>query len=142
MYKSILFSDDSIGCLKQAMRLIIDNDACILWHCSGGKDRAGIITMLLLYLLDVDEKIIITDYTASHMFQRKKFFWNRVGLAVAPLYTRFKAILFGMMAAKPKYMTSTIEEVEARYGSIQNYCKQVLDITDDDIATLKSKYLE
>jgi hypothetical protein len=63
-------------------------------------------------------------------------------LVIAPLYLRFKAILYGMMAAKPKYMTSTIDEVKARYGSIQNYCKQVLDITDEDIKTLKDKYLE
>jgi protein-tyrosine phosphatase len=142
MYKTIVFSEESTVNLKQVMRLIIDNDDCILWHCSGGKDRAGIVTMLLLYLLGVDEDTIIIDYAASHFFQRKKFFWNRVGLHVAPLYGRFKAILFGMMAAKPEYMTSTIDEIKAHYGTIENYCKQVLDITDADIATLKSKYLE
>jgi protein-tyrosine phosphatase len=142
MYKFILFSEDSIPSLKQTMRLIIDNDDCILWHCSGGKDRAGIVTMLLLYLLGVDEKIIIDDYTASRRFQRKKFFWNRVGLVIAPLYRRFKAILLGMMAAKPSYLTNTIDEIKASYGTVENYCKQVLDITDEDIKTLKDKYLE
>jgi protein-tyrosine phosphatase len=142
MYKSVLFSEDSIQPLKQIMHLIIDNNDCILWHCSGGKDRAGIVTMLLLDLLGVDEKIIIADYCASRYFQRRKFFWNRFGLIIAPLYHRFKAILFGMMAAKPKYITATLAEIKARYGSVENYSRQVLDITDADILTLKSKYLE
>jgi protein-tyrosine phosphatase len=142
MYKMVLFSEEPIQLLKQVLRLIIDNEGCILWHCSGGKDRAGIVAMLVESLLGVDEKVIIQDYTASHYFQRRKFFWNRVGLCIAPLYGRFKKILFGMMAAKPKYLTSTMDEVKARYGSITEYCKQVLDITDEDIETLKSKYLE
>lgn len=142
MYQSIVFSEESIASLKAIMRLIIDNDDCILWHCNGGKDRAGIIAMLVEYLLGVDEKIIIQDYAASHFFQRKKFFWNRVGLIIAPCYPRFKAILYGMMAAKPTYMTSTVDEIKKRYGSVTDYCKLVLGVTDEDIRTLKQKYLE
>jgi protein-tyrosine phosphatase len=142
MYKMVLFSEEPVALLKQALRLIIDNDGCILWHCSGGKDRAGIVAMLVESLLGVDEKVIIQDYTASRYFQHRKFFWNKVGLAVAPLYPRFKAILIGMMAAKPEFLISTMDELKSRYGSVTEYCKQVLDVSDEDIQTLKSKYLE
>jgi protein-tyrosine phosphatase len=142
MYKMVLFSEEPISYLKRALRLIIENNDCILWHCSGGKDRAGIVAMLVESLLGVDEKIIIQDYTASYYFQRRKFFWNKVGLAIAPLPSRFKKILFGMMASKPRYMTDTLDEIKARYGSVINYCKQQLDITDEDINTLRIKYLE
>lgn len=141
MYKMMLFSEEPISLLKQCLRLIIDNDGCILWHCSGGKDRAGIISMLVESLLGVDEKVIIEDYAASHNFQRNKYFWNRFGLIVAPLYPRFKKILFGMMAAKPIYMTTTLDYIKSKFGSVTEYCKQVLDVTDDDIKTLKQKYL-
>jgi protein-tyrosine phosphatase len=142
MYKMVLFSEEPISYLKQAMRLIIDNDDCILWHCSGGKDRAGIVAMLVESLLGVDEKIILQDYAASYQFQKTKFFWNKFGLVIAPLSLRFKKILFGMMAAKPKYMISTIDEIKSRYGTVTEYCKQVLSITDQDIKTMKAKYLE
>jgi protein-tyrosine phosphatase len=142
MYKMILTQEEPIGYIKQAMRLIIDNDDCILWHCSGGKDRAGIVAMLVESLLGVDEKIIMQDYAASYFFQRRKFFWNKVGLVVAPITLRFKKILFGMMAAKPKYIQTIMNELKQTYGSMVEYCKQVLDITDEDIATMKQKYLE
>jgi protein-tyrosine phosphatase len=141
MYKMVLFSEEPQSYLKQALRLIIENDGCILWHCSGGKDRAGIVAMLIESLLGVDEEIIVEDYAASYFFQRRKFFWNKFGLKIAPLYPRFKKILYGMMAAKPVYMTSTLNEIKNRYGSVTDYCKQQLDITDEDIQTLKDKYL-
>lgn len=142
MYKMVLFSEEPISQLRQCLRYIIDNDGCILWHCSGGKDRAGIISMLVESLLGVDEKTIIEDYSASHIFQRKKYFWNRFGLIVTPLYPRFKKILFGMMAAKPVYMTETLEFIKGKYGSVIEYCRKVLDISDKDIEILRSKYLE
>lgn len=142
MYKMILLSEEPQGYLKKTLRLIIDNDDCILWHCSGGKDRAGIVAMLIESLLGVDEKIIVQDFTASHNFQKKRFFWNRFGLVIAPLYIRFKAILFALMAAKPAYINSAMDELKKRYGSVTEYCKQVLGVTDEDIKTLKDKYLE
>lgn len=142
MYRYILTSEEPQQCLKQALRLIIENEKCILWHCSGGKDRAGILAMLVESLLGVSEHVIISDYVASNRFQRAKFFWNRAGLVIAPCSLRLKRILYGMMAGKPRYLTESMTELKATYGSITNYCKQVLDVTDEDIETLKKKYLE
>lgn len=142
MYKNILLGEEPISLLKKCMRLIIENDGCILWHCSGGKDRAGIVAMLVEALLGVEEKVIVEDYVSSHRFQRGKFFWNKLGLTIVPLVPRFKKILYGMMASKPSYITETINTLNERFGSITSYCKQILDITDEDIRVLKEKYLE
>ena len=142
MYKMVLFSEEPVKYLKQCLRLIIDNDGCVLWHCSGGKDRAGLVAMLVESLLGVDEKIIIEDYVASRRFQHRKFFWNKVGLMISPLVPRFKQILYGMMEAKPRYITETMNAVKAQYGSIVNYCSEMLGVTDDEIVTMKQKYLE
>lgn len=142
MYRYILTSEEPQQCLKKALRLIIENEDCILWHCSGGKDRAGIISMLVESLLGVSEQVILTDYVASARFQRFKFFWNRAGLVIAPVSLRFKRILYGMMAAKPRFLTDAMAELKGKYGSVVEYCKQVLDVTDEDIALMKSKYLE
>ena len=142
MYRFILTSEEPQACLKRALRLIIENEDCILWHCSGGKDRAGILAMLVESLLGVSEEVIIADYVASIRFQRWKFFWNRAGLVIAPCSLRLKRILYGMMAAKPRYLTDTTTELKAKYGSVNEYCKQVLGVTDEDIEILKKKYLE
>lgn len=142
MYCAVLLNEEPQALLKTMLRLIIDNEGCILWHCSGGKDRAGIVAMLVESLLGVPEEVVIADYVASHRFQRARFFWNRAGLVIAPCSIRLKRILYGMMAAKPQYITAAMDRVKQKYGSIVNYCKQVLDVTDEDIEIMKKKYLE
>lgn len=142
MYRSVLMSEEPKKQLAKALRMIIENDGCIMWHCSGGKDRAGIVAMLVEALLGVDEKDIICDYMASTRFQRKRFFWNRFGIIVAPLTMRFKKILYVMMAAKPRYLLDSIEEMKATYGSVIGYCKAELNVTDEDIEIMRQKYLE
>ncbi len=61
MYEIILFSEQSKESLKEIFRLILEEDGCILWHCNGGKDRTGIVAMLLETLLGVNEELIIKD---------------------------------------------------------------------------------
>ncbi|MCM1439042.1 MAG: tyrosine-protein phosphatase [Roseburia sp.] len=142
MYCAVLLNEEPQQLLKQMLRLIIDNEDCILWHCSGGKDRAGIVAMLVESLLGVDEEVIVADYVASHRFQRLRFFWNRAGLVIAPCSVRLKKMLYGMMAAKPQYITAAMDRIKEMYGSITEYCKQVLNVSDGDIALMKQKYLE
>lgn len=141
MYRSILFSDEPKRHLKDILRMIIDNQDCILWHCSAGKDRAGIVSMLVESLLDVDEKTIIQDYTISKQFLRKKFFWNKFGLYVVPIKHHFRKILMALMEAKPEYLLLPMQDIKEKYGSVKEYCKAELGVTDADIERLKEKYV-
>ncbi|MBO5328487.1 MAG: tyrosine-protein phosphatase [Clostridia bacterium] len=142
MYKTILFNEQAQDALKSFINLVIKEEGCILWHCSGGKDRAGICAMLIEALLGVSDEVIMQDYVASSRFQRKKYFWSKFGLIIAPLTASFKGILFGMMTAKRIYMRATLDYLNEKYGSVINYCKQELGVTDKDIKILRQKYLE
>lgn len=142
MYRSILMSEEPKRQLKPVLREIIDNQGCVLWHCSGGKDRAGIIAMLVESLLGVSEEDILTDFMASAHFQKKRFFWNKLAIFTVPATLRFKRILMIMMAAKPRFLMEPINEIKQKYGSVINYCKAELGVTDEDIEILRAKYLE
>ena len=41
-------------------------DGAILWHCSEGKDRCGLVSALILKILNVDESIIFEDYLETN----------------------------------------------------------------------------
>ncbi|MGN0808038.1 MAG: tyrosine-protein phosphatase [Candidatus Coproplasma sp.] len=142
MYRSVLFNEEPRQHLTNVLREIIENEGCVLWHCSGGKDRAGIVSMLVESLLGVSEEDILEDFVASAYFQKFKFFWNKVALRTIPVARNFKKILWVMMAAKPRYMIETIDTLKEKYGSVINYCKAELGVTDEDIELMKAKYLE
>lgn len=142
VYSILLFDKDSLIRLRKFFTLVIEDESCILWHCSAGKDRTGICAMLLEFVLGVDEKIVIEDYIASEKFQKKKRFLQRAGLVIAPIPPRFKQILIALMKAKPQYITGAIAEIKSRYGSVTDYCRQAIGLTDEEIKFLKDKYLE
>ena len=139
-YRGIVFDEKPQESLRRFLRLAVERDG-LLWHCTGGKDRAGICSMLLEALLGVKEEDILQDYLASRRFCRKKFFINRLGVLIAPITLKFKKVLFGLMRIKREYMEGVISEMKARYGSIVGYCMKVLGITETDIALLREKYL-
>ena len=142
VYERILFDPRSQKTLKEFFDLVIADENCILWHCSAGKDRTGIAAMLLEAVLGVDEELIIEDYVATNVFQRKKRTLQKAGLLVLPVSRDFKRVLYALMIAKPEYIKHAIATVKERYGSIVEYCKQALGLTDENIEFLKDKYLE
>ena len=143
VYEIILFSPESQQMLKEFLDLVRDEEGTILWHCNAGKDRTGISAMLLEFLLGVDEDLIIEDYCISEKyFQPSMRRAQRFGLFIAPIPLQFKRILYALMAAKPEYIISAIETIKERHGTVIDYCKEALGVTDEDIKILRDKYLE
>lgn len=142
VYEMILFAPESKKRLKEFLDLVRDEEGTILWHCNAGKDRTGIAAMLIEYLLGVDEDLIIKDYCISKNYQLAKRRAQRVGLLILPVPLRFKHILYAFMDAKPEYIMSAIETIKERHGTVIDYCKEALGVTDEDIKNLRDKYLE
>ena len=140
-YRTIVFADESRDRLRRFIRILLEEDGCVLWHCNSGKDRAGICSMLIEALLGVDEQTIYDDYLISRKYWRAKYRMYRLGIAVIPGSGSLKKMLYGMMRLKKVYLETVIEEMKAKYGSIIGYCKEELGVTDGDISLLRAKYL-
>lgn len=142
MYKLLLFSEESLSQIRKFFEILLEEDGGVLWHCSAGKDRAGILAMLVEGVLGADDGVIKADYIASQKFQIKKRIWQKVGLWISPIAHRFRTILLVMMNAKELYVSSALDEIKQRYGSITEYCRSAVGLTDGQIQQLKDKYLE
>lgn len=142
MYEIILFEKGSVSRLRKIFDILLDSDGCVLWQCNAGKDRTGIVSMLIESALGVDRQTVIADYTMSDYFQRTKRSFQRLGLRLFPLPPRFRKMLFALMRAKREYIEGAISLIEERCGSIEGYLKDVLLLSDGDMVRLKSKYLE
>lgn len=50
------------------MRLLLDSDTVpVLIHCAHGKDRTGVVIALILGCLEVEDEVIVTDYSLSEV---------------------------------------------------------------------------
>ncbi len=142
MYKFIVTDEESRQKLKTVFDLFVAEENCILYHCNSGTDRTGIITMLLLSVLGVGREEILKDYMLSHTYQKRRRYWQKFALIIAPCAIRFKKLLFAQMLPRPQYILNLMNFLESEYGSVENYVVTALGVTQEEIEILKAKYLE
>lgn len=142
MYKFIVFDPVCRQKLKTVFDLLINAEGCTVFHCNSGTDRTGIISMLIESALGVDRQLIVDDYMASKTFQKRRRYWQKFGLIIAPVPIRFRQLLLAQMLPKPQYIMRLMDEIESRYGSVTGYIKNALGVTDEQLQILKDKYLE
>lgn len=68
MYRLIIAS--SRAEIKDSVQAMIQAEGPALFHCAAGKDRTGILAMLLLGAVGVSREDIIADYEMSHHYIR------------------------------------------------------------------------
>lgn len=109
-----------------------------VFHCAAGKDRTGLLAMLLLGSLGVSHDDIVADYalTVEGMarFQvwaaREWPEWIERMASMPPAFT----------AALPEAMRHIVEELCAEHGSIRDYVRSI-GVSDETLATLESVLL-
>ena len=92
-------------------------DGCTLFHCRAGKDRTGVVAMLLLGLAGVSDEDIVADYAATQRYLGRGLRAQRVAVS-AILCRRASRCLF---EAIPAEMELTLEHLHERYGTVREY---------------------
>ncbi len=91
----------------------------MVFHCTAGKDRTGLMAMLLLGALGVPDDEIARDYElTTHFRSSKRLVVLRPQLEAAGVDV--DAVLPFLTAQAP-VMAATIAALEARHGSIEGY---------------------
>ncbi|MCT6807541.1 MAG: tyrosine-protein phosphatase, partial [Bombilactobacillus sp.] len=109
---------------------------------SEGKDRTGLVTVILLYILGVDLEVIrqdylysnylLNDYRASRDRQFKKAGEN----------DRFRANMRVLGSVANAFFDTSLITVNENYGSLDSYIVNELAIDQDLQETIREKYLE
>lgn len=67
LYVPLVSDDFSLTNYRHFLDILKENkDGCILYHCSAGKDRVGVGTMLILLLLGAKYEDILEDYLITN----------------------------------------------------------------------------
>ena len=139
MYDKIFFEESSQEIYRQffADLLTIDPaEGAVLWHCTQGKDRAGCASAMLLAALGAERDLIVADFTLS-----KHYYDPHTAQIPTTTEAQQKAIST-LISANPAIFEATLDKVEARYGSLENYLTECIGVTPEMMATLRERYLE
>lgn len=113
-YRDLLDSDaEAFRALFEA----IDVPGCSLFHCRVGKDRTGVVAMLLLDAAGVSREDIIADYAATERYMGGFLRLQRVGVSILTRHIVPRCLF----EAAPVEMERTLDYLHGRYGGAFRY---------------------
>ena len=116
---------------KGIFSLIASCDTGIIYHCTAGKDRTGVLTCLLLLLAGVNQEDIIQDYLYS-----EELIYSSIG-KVKEKYPSFPNDLGHV---KREYIVKFLELFIDRYQTIENYLFTI-GLNEQQIKQIKEKMI-
>jgi protein-tyrosine phosphatase len=152
-----LFVEILAPTFTEMLAALLDEQVPIIFHCSAGQDRTGLAAGLLLGLLGVDRETIYADYLLSTECRQFDNELDRMGVGafaetnvVARFYT--EAIQRnGINAIRPPKLVDAegvallkhaFDVIEEKFGSVENYAAQRLNIDAKSVERLRELYLE
>jgi protein tyrosine/serine phosphatase len=109
-------------------------DGAALFHCTAGKDRTGWTAAVLLSIAGVDSSTIMSDYLATNDYTAA-----RMAASLAAMPASMAAIYAPLIGVEASYLQAGLDQVTAQYGSMDNYLKQGLGLSQETIYVLRGK---
>lgn len=123
----------TVAQIKKSIQLLLKRSISGLatyFHCSGGKDRVGILTLCLLHVLGANKECVEQDYLLTNVardthiqaaFERFLRFTNDEERAWEITYAH---------RARPENLSAFYEAVDEAYGSFDSFIEKQLGVDD------------
>ncbi|WP_068674832.1 tyrosine-protein phosphatase [Oceanobacillus sp. Castelsardo] len=103
-------------------------DGCILFHCRVGKDRTGVLAMLLLGLAGVEKKDIVANYEVSYS-------------KLESLHDLEDNTSFHFIYSHREYILQAYDHIIHNYGTFENYLHSA-GISKKDIQKIRERLIQ
>jgi len=143
MYRAFA-SDKSVRKYAAFADLLLSiRNKAVLWHCTAGKDRAGIASVIVEEMLGIPRDTIISDYLKTNEYIEQDnrilsgYIKKQCGIA-DPKADESLRYLFG---AEREYIETYYQAVNEKYGNMDGFIRDGLCITAEKLEQMKEKYL-
>ena len=138
LYKDMAIEEYSITQLKTVIKRIMANrDGSSLYHCSEGKDRTGIVTLILLTILDFDIDTIFEDYLLTNRFVKSKAKKMAFQALLKEKSVKSMKKVYAIYTVDRSYLQGYIDGIIDQYGTIDDFIHLGLEISNDEIEEFK-----
>jgi protein-tyrosine phosphatase len=126
-----------IGLGETLSALADAEDGSVLFHCSAGKDRTGIVAALTLGLVGVPDAVIAADYALTAVAME----------ALRPILVEQTLARGGspealepLLSSHPEDILALLDYVRAIYGSVESYAAR-LGLEGERMARLRERFV-
>ena len=144
LYRTMIIAEPCRAALHEVLTAIFAHDfekGAVLWHCTAGKDRGGIVSSLVLAALGVSREGIMKDYAvnADEFIVQADALYRRALRSGRP--EPVAAAARDVFLALPKYMESAFRAIDEEYGSSESYLTRGLQIPETVLKKFRDKIL-
>jgi len=122
--------------------LLDDKNIPSVAHCTGGKDRAGFGAAITLLALGVPEETVINDFMLTNVYTEdkiNKYIWM---IRLGSLFRTDPEKIRPLLGVERSFIVAALDQMKTEYGSIDNYLRLGLGLSDDELLRLREKFLE
>ena len=139
-YRDLITMKKSQAAYRNFFKVLLNEDRTVYYHCSQGKDRAGLASFFIEIALGVSMDVALDDYMYSQVAMDKKIDGLIKNVMDKPFYNEeYRQSLIDVFSVKLEYIHAAIEEMNKLAGSPLGYVKDILEV---DIDKLRKIYLE
>lgn len=133
IYQDKIFESDE---LKSLIKTIVDNNNRFLFHCTAGKDRTGMVGIIIMKLLDFNLEDIYKEYLMIDEKIILKIEAMMVGFGVE-MNEKTRSVT----SVDIKYIDAFLNAINDKYGDWSKFVTNKLELTNEDISRFKLNYL-
>ncbi len=147
MYKNLITNPFSRERYAKFLDILLQQkEGAVLWHCTAGKDRVGVATILLLSALDIPKEQILADYVKINEFGKEDvealMRAVTVGMDLSTKEGQATAAAVKLLFTVDRsYAESVFAVMEEECGSVDAFLEQEMGLTVEKREALKEKYL-
>lgn len=134
VYRHMVTKPGCLESLRVILGKILEQAAqgnAVLWHCTAGKDRCGVVTALLLSELGVDRESIFADYLLTNLVAIPEADAACARLLAKGHPADAVQLVHEAFIAKEEYLAGVFEELDARFGGAPGFLREELQLPEE-----------
>jgi len=126
--------------LAQLFQMLASTSGSQVYHCSGGKDRTGWVTTILLNVLGVPQTMINQDYLLTNVYSAASI-QSSYQRMVTAYGQSFADIYYPVLIADQRYLDAGLNQVVTTFATMASYINQRLGLSSIEQTQLRNKFL-
>lgn len=143
LYPILVESESAIKNYRRFFEILSESESgAVLWHCAMGKDRAGLASAMLLYILGVPMDTILEDYLLTGIRCAEEI---NAETEACRKFTSDETVLksvFWLNTTHSEYLLTAFDTMKKLSGSVENYLEEKLGISEKVKQRLRELYLD
>lgn len=117
--------------LKDIFNKMAEAESGVMFNCSAGKDRTGVVSAIILMLCGVSEDDIVADYMLSKDYNRERF-------KMAAIH--HPDLDINIIIPRESYIRDFMRLFKEKYGSVEDYFDSI-GISKENVKKIRNKMI-